>query len=418
MLGVTGGIAAYKSALLVRLLKKAGADVQVVMTRDAERFITKLTLGTLSGREVLIDVFPGDEAGDGTHGGTHGGTMSWTKHIELGVESALFIIAPATANTIAKLAGGFCDNMLTAIALAARCPILICPAMDHDMQEHPATRANLDRLREWGYHVMPPEYGELASGLIGEGRLPDPESIFAKGAEIVARGGATTNGATTTGATSGTGRGSLAGRAVLVTAGPTREALDPVRYLSNRSSGKMGYAIAHEAARQGAHVTLVSGPTALDPPPGVTIERVTTAAEMHEAVIRHLDADIVVGAAAVADYAPATVSERKLKKEGGSPTIELVPTVDILADVGARKRPGQIVVGFALETHDEEQNARRKMEAKNLDWIVVNNPLEPGAGFEVDTNRVTMLSAEGERIELPLAGKAEVAAALVARFAR
>ena len=394
VLGVSGGIAAYKSAYLVRLLKKAGADVQVLMTRDAARFVTRLTLGTLSGREVLIDVFPDRVAGDG-------GTTSWTKHIELGTEASVFIVAPATAQTIARLANGFCDNMLTAVALAARCPILVCPAMDHDMYIHPATKANLERLRGWGYHVLPPEFGELASGLIGEGRLPEPETIVAAATSIAA--------------SSARRRSDLAGKHVLVTAGPTREAVDPVRYLSNRSSGRMGFAVARAAARRGARVTLVSGPTLIESPPGVQLERVTTAAEMHEAVLRHADADVVVAAAAVSDYAPTIVSDLKLKKGDGLRTIALEPTVDILADVGGRKRMDQVLIGFALETHDEMANARRKLEAKNLDWIVVNNPLVEGAGFEGDTNRVTLLSADGDTIELPLLTKDEVADAILDR---
>lgn len=394
VLGVSGGIAAYKSAYLVRLLKKAGADVQVLMTRDAARFVTRLTLGTLSGREVLIDVFPDRVAGDG-------GTTSWTKHIELGTEASVFIVAPATAQTIARLANGFCDNMLTAVALAARCPILVCPAMDHDMYIHPATKANLERLRGWGYHVLSPEFGELASGLIGEGRLPEPETIVAAATSIAA--------------SSARRRSDLAGKHVLVTAGPTREAVDPVRYLSNRSSGRMGFAVARAAARRGARVTLVSGPTLIESPPGVQLERVTTAAEMYEAVLRHADADVVVAAAAVSDYAPTIVSDLKLKKDDGLRTIALEPTVDILADVGGRKRMDQVLIGFALETHDEMANARRKLEAKNLDWIVVNNPLVEGAGFEGDTNRVTLLSADGDTIELPLLTKDEVADAILDR---
>jgi phosphopantothenoylcysteine decarboxylase/phosphopantothenate--cysteine ligase len=394
VLGVSGGIAAYKSAYLVRLLKKAGADVQVLMTRDAARFVTRLTLSTLSGREVLIDVFPDRVAGDG-------GTTSWTKHIELGTEASVFIVAPATAQTIARLANGFCDNMLTAVALAARCPILVCPAMDHDMYIHPATKANLERLRGWGYHVLSPEFGELASGLIGEGRLPEPETIVAAATSIAA--------------SSARRRSDLAGKHVLVTAGPTREAVDPVRYLSNRSSGRMGFAVARAAARRGARVTLVSGPTLIESPPGVQLERVTTAAEMYEAVLRHADADVVVAAAAVSDYAPTIVSDQKLKKDDGLRTIALEPTVDILADVGGRKRMDQVLIGFALETHDEMANARRKLEAKNLDWIVVNNPLVEGAGFEGDTNRVTLLSADGDTIELPLLTKDEVADAILDR---
>lgn len=386
LLGVTGGIAAYKAAELVRLFKKSGADVQVVMTRDAERFITKLTLGTLSESEVLIDVFPAQEEG------------SWTKHITLGQWADVFVIAPATAQTLAKMAGGFSDNMLTATVLAARCPVLVCPAMDHDMFVHPATKRNLDRLESFGYSVMPPAYGSLASGLVGQGRLPEPDEILSAVAEIFRA--------------DEEADGSLNGMQVLVTAGPTRESMDPVRFISNPSSGKMGYAIAAAAARRGASVTLVSGPTHLDVPQGVQRINVTTAAEMHAAVMEQRDADFVVMAAAVADYAPADRSEQKIKKSETDVTLRLRRTKDILAELGQSKRSGQILVGFAMETEHGIENARNKLESKNLDWIVLNQLNEKGSGFHVDTNRVVLLSRSGSEEELPLMSKASVAEAI------
>ena len=390
ILGVTGGIAAYKSPLLVRLLKKAGADVQVVMTRDARRFVTATTLGTVSEREVLVDIFP-----DNTDG-------RWTKHVELGLWADLLVVAPATAQTVAKLANGFCDNMLTAVALSARCPILVCPAMDHDMFVHPATGANLDRLRRWGYRILQPERGELASGLVGEGRMPEPEAILSQIKSTLA--------------TVDERRGDLFGRHVLVTAGPTREAIDPVRYISNRSSGRMGYAVAAAAARRGATVTLVSGPVSLEVPAGVEVIRVVSAVEMFSAVQSAAAADVVVMAAAVADFTPVEVSDRKLKKEADLRGLQLEPTVDILAWLGSHKPAGQFLAGFALETDDEIENAKKKLESKNLDLIVANNPLETGAGFDGPTNRVTLVSA-AETTELPLLTKEEVAERILDRVA-
>lgn len=391
LLGVTGGIAAYKAATLVRLFKKAGADVQVLMTPDAGRFITPLTLGTLSGREVLIEIFPENE--DGT----------WTKHVELGLWADLFVVAPATAQTLARLAHGFSDSMLTATALAARCPMLVCPAMDHDMYLHPATQANLERLRSYGYEVMPPGFGALASGLVGHGRMPEPEEIFARVVEKLSEGEGAASDA------------SLEDVEVLVTAGPTRESLDPVRFLTNHSTGRMGFALAEAAARRGARVTLVSGPSALDTPKGVTRIDVVTAEEMHAEVQVRKDADLVLMAAAVADFTPETTSASKLKKTGDAMTLRLRPTPDILAALGREKRPGQTLVGFALETDDGLANARRKLEKKNLDWIVLNDPKEEGAGFGVGTNRVTLLHRSGRMEALPLMPKRAVAEAILDR---
>jgi len=390
VLGVTGGIAAYKAAELVRLFKKAGAEVQVVMTPAATRFVTPLTLGTLSEREVFSEVFPENETG------------SWTKHIEIGLWGDVFVIAPATAQTLSKLAGGMCDSMLTAVALAARCPILVCPAMDHDMYEHPATRESLEKLTSFGYRVLEAEEGELASGLTGKGRLPDPETIFTLAAEII-------------GEAAKQKKGKLAGKKVLVSAGPTREALDPVRFISNRSTGTMGYEIAAAAARRGADVLLVSGPTALACPEGVRRVDVTSAQEMKEAMDTDADADLIFMVAAVSDYTPKSVSSSKIKKSGGEKTLDLAATPDILQGLGEKKGPGQTLVGFVLETDDGAANARSKLEKKNLDWIVLNNPSEEGAGFGTGTNRVTIFGRDGTEHEVPLMAKRELAEFLLDR---
>ena len=400
LLGVTGSIAAYKAAEVVRLFKKAGAQVQVVMTPDAARFITPLTLGTLSEREVLVEIFP-ENAGSSEGGG------SWTKHVTLGLWADLFVVAPATAQTLAKMAHGFSDTMLTATALAARCPLLLCPAMDHDMVHHPATQANLERLRSFGYAVMTPGYGELASGLVGDGRMPEPEEIFTRVVEML-----------TSSVSDNPATGPLAGKHVLVTAGPTREPIDPVRVLTNPSTGSMGYAMAEAAARRGARVTLISGPTALATPDGITRIDVTTAEEMHTAVQAHHDADLVIMAAAVADYAPLNPAPSKIKKQDGELTIRLRRTTDILAELGLDKAPGQTLVGFAMETDDGLENARRKLASKNLDWIVLNILKEEGAGFGAGTNRVTLIHYSGRTEELPLMPKREVAEALLDRILR
>jgi len=437
ILGVTGSIAAYKSALLVRLLKKAGAEVRVVMTEDAKRFITPLTLGTLSEADVLGDIFPEESDASG----------SWTQHVTLGRWADVFVIAPATAQTIAKLAGGFSDSMLTATVLSARCPILVCPAMDLDMYRHPATQHNLERLREYDYTVMPAAHGELASGLVGRGRMPEPEAIVTRiGDLLVDRPDAADTPdepATKDGTRDGedpphaapygpehpgqkhhsepkSAHGTdldLKGRHVLVTAGPTQEPIDPVRMLTNPSTGRMGYAIARAARRRGARVTLVSGPTSLDPPDGVELVRVQQADEMHEAVqSRREDADVIIGAAAVADYAPRESSPSKRKKDDEDLVLHLRATPDVLKTAGANKQPGQILVGFALETDDELENARRKLKSKNLDWIALNNPREEGAGFGTSTNRVTLLGRDGTVEDLPLQSKEDVADALLDRI--
>jgi len=466
LLGVSGSIAAYKSALLVRLLRKAGAEVQVLMTQDATRFISPLTLGTLSGREVLTDLFPDDASGQAAED-------AWTKHVTLGLWADVFVVAPATAQTVAKLAYGFSDSMLTATALSAECPLLVCPAMDRDMYRHPATQSNLERLRALGYAVMPAEHGELASGLVGQGRLPEPESITEQIARMIEernddaeepdspfdfdeldefsepagfddsaqgdtapdRSGVDDPGLSAPHAESEVSpppddassapppsddrwptamQDSFSGLDVLVTAGPTQEPIDPVRVITNRSTGTMGYALARAAAERGANVTLVSGPTCLDTPPGVQRIDVTTTKEMHSAVLRHADADLVLMAAAVADYTPARMTPSKIKKSDKDElALRFRRTTDILEALGEQKRPYQQLVGFALETDDGIANARRKLEEKSLDWIVLNNPLEEGAGFGTTTNRVTLLHRDGYKEELPVLSKPEVANVLL-----
>ncbi len=392
LLGVTGSISAYKAAEIVRQLKKCGAEVQVIMTPDATRFIPALTLSTLSGKEALIHVFPKKAEG------------AWTQHVELGLWADLFIVAPATAQTLAKLAHGFCDNMLTAVALSARCPLLLCPAMDHDMYIHPATQANLQKLQQYGYALMPPEHGELASGLIGTGRLPDPADIVTRIAEEIEKKEALS---------AVSSEESFKGKKILVTAGPTQESLDPVRFLSNHSTGTMGFELAAAAQKKGGDVILICGPTDLQTPTGVHRVDVTSAAEMAAAVEEYGDADIVIMAAAVADYTPAHTSSSKIKKTGDNLKIELRRTKDILADLGANKRPGQILVGFALETNNLKENALRKLNKKNLDWIVLNSPNDAGAGFGTSTNKVTMFGAHGDEQAFPLMPKRDVAIAIL-----
>lgn len=389
IVGVTGSIAAYKSALLVRELVKAGAEVRVVMTPSACEFITPLTLATLSGADVVLDMFPADRA-------------KGTWHIHLGVWADLMMIAPASANTIAKLAHGFADNALTSLALAVRCPVLIAPAMDTDMYVHTATQENIDVLRGRGVAVVEPESGELASGLVGPGRLPDTPVLVAAAEEQLAAAQ------------------DLAGRTVLVTAGPTREPLDPVRYLGNRSSGKMGFALAEAAARRGAAVTLVAGPVSLSTPPGVTRVDVETAAEMYDAVMAHrADTDIAVLAAAVADYTVAEPAAQKIKKDAANAeglALSLVRTRDILATLGKEREAG-VLVGFALETENDEENAARKLREKNADMIVLNNPRVEGAGFGSDTNVATLLFADGSTEPLARMSKRALADTILDRAA-
>ena len=384
LLGVCGSIAAYKACELIRQLRRAGAEVQVLATRNTARFVAPLTLATLSQQRVLTEIFQEDAQ------------RAWTEHITLGHWADLFVIAPATAQTIAKLANGLADSMLTATALAARCPVLVCPAMDHDMYMHPAVRANVKRLQGLGYRVMQATYGELASGLVGLGRLPDPADILERITELIP--------------------GRLRGKQALVTAGPTREPVDPVRVVTNHSTGTMGFALAEALVRQGAQVTLVTGPTLLNTPNGVHRVDVTTAREMYEAVMVNRHADYVFMAAAVADYTPTEPSSSKLKKSEAQLTLRLRRTADILADLGRNRREDQVLVGFAMETEDGLARAQEKMTKKNLDWIVLNNINEPGAGFGTGTNRVTLLGHDGSSHALATMPKKDVAEAILDRI--
>ena len=406
VLGITGSIAAYKAAEITRLLVKAGAEVRPLMTEAATRFIPELTISTLAGHRTRTGLFP------------EGAPEAWTEHVALGLWADAILVAPATAQTLAKLAGGFCDNMLTAAVLSARCPVMVAPAMDHDMWRHPATRRTVATLRADGVRVVEPARGELASGLVGDGRLPEPDALVARLGEWLAAMPPRTERTDKLGETPVSENKRLSelpysGRRVLVTAGPTREAIDPVRFLSNGSTGTMGFALAGAAAQRGANVTLVSGPVVHDTPPGVTRIDVESADAMLAAA-QAVDApDLVIAAAAVSDYAPVDVSERKLKKSDADLTLALRRTPDILATLAAGKTGEQVFVGFALESHDGEAHARAKLERKRLDWIALNRAGADGEGFGRTTNRVTLLSAGGARRELPLAPKAEIAEALL-----
>lgn len=385
ILGISGSIAAYKSAFLTRLLVKKGAEVQVLMTESAEAFITPLTLSTLSKRPVLSDVRS---------------ESSWNNHVELGLWADALLIAPATANTLAKLANGLCDNILSAVYLSARCPVFVAPAMDVDMWHHPATRANIKRLQSFGVHIIPVGHGELASGLVGDGRMAEPE-------EIVAWLDAFFN-----------GKKPLTGKKALVTAGPTFEPLDPVRFIGNHSTGKMGIAIAETLAEQGAEVTLVLGPTTAQPThPALQVSKVMSAQEMYEACAMVFpSADITVLAAAVADYRPSVFSDVKIKKTADDMRIDLAKTIDIAATLGRSKQPGQLLVGFALETNNEEDNALAKLEKKNLDFIVLNSLRDAGAGFGHDTNKITILRRDSSKTAFDLKQKKAVALDIVAEI--
>ena len=379
VLGVCGSIAAYKSALLVRLLIKAGADVQVVMTKDATSFITPLTLATLSKKTALVDYFV-PESGE------------WNNHVALGLWADAIIIAPATANTMAKMANGLCDNLLLATYLSAKCPVYFAPAMDVDMWKHPATTQNISKLQSYGNILINPGTGELASGLHGEGRMAEPEEIIEFISAQLKK------------------KLPLSGKNILVTAGPTYEAIDPVRFIGNHSSGKMGFAIADEFALMGANVTLVTGPTAQTSKQTVKRIDVTTAAEMLEACEQaYPTAHACIMSAAVADYTPADPSSKKIKKQSDNLNIELKSTVDVLKTLGEQKRDGQILVGFALETNDEEQNAILKVKKKNLDFIVLNSLNDAGAGFKGDTNKITIIDHNLNKTIFDLKTKDEVA---------
>lgn len=381
VLGISGGIAAYKSVTLLRLLRKAGAEVQVVITPAGKEFITPVTLASLSGKPVVSEFFSAN-------------TGEWHSHVDLGLWADLMVIAPATASTIAKMANGVADNMLITTYLSAKEDVMIAPAMDLDMMSHPTTLRNLETLRKDGVIIIEPGSGELASGLVGRGRMEEPELIFQRIEEYFGR------------------KQDLVGKRVLITAGPTYEAIDPVRFIGNYSSGKMGFSLAEEFASRGAEVDIVCGPVSINTTNSL-VHRidVESAVEMHAAAEQLVDsADIVVFAAAVADYRPALVSESKIKREGVEELeIKLVRNPDIAATLGAKKRKDQLFVGFALETNDEADNAQKKLEKKGLDFIVMNSLRDSGAGFRTDTNKVTIFGRNGERREFPLKSKKEVA---------
>ena len=384
-LGVTGGIAAYKMANVASGLRKAGADVHVIMTENATQFITPLTMATLSRNPILVEFFDPENG-------------AWNSHVSLGEWADCYLIAPATANTLAKMASGIADNLLLTTYLSARCPVAVAPAMDLDMYAHEATQQNLRTLARRGVHIVEPGEGELASGLQGKGRMAEPDAIAAFVGGLLREK-----------------KKSLQGKRLIVTAGATIEAIDPVRFISNHSSGKMGYAIAGALAARGAQVTLVTGRTSLPTPPGVERVDVLSAAQMYDATTRAFEgADGAVMCAAVADYTPDTVSQTKLKKGEGEMHITLRRTRDIAAELGARKG-SRLLVGFALETHDEQANAEAKLAKKNFDFIVLNSLRDAGAGFRGDTNKVTFIDRTG-REELPLLSKREVAERIAERI--
>ncbi len=387
VLGVTGSIAAYKSAVLLRLLVKKGAEVQVLMTKAGKEFITPVTLSALSGKPVLGEFF---ERGDGT----------WHSHVDLGLWADAMLIAPATASTMGKMVNGICDNLLVTTYLSARCPVFVAPAMDLDMFQHPSTLQNMTTLQSWGCTIIEPASGALASGLEGKGRMEEPEAIvqlledWFVGAEK---------------------KKPLSAKRILLTAGPTYEAIDPVRFIGNYSSGKMGFALAEELAARGARVELVCGPVHLKTVhPNIHRSSVTTAAEMLAACQELFPlCDGAIMAAAVADYRVAQPAAQKIKRSGEALSLQLVPNPDIARELGLQKRPGQVVAGFALETVNEEQNARLKLEKKNLDFIVLNSLAEEGAGFMGDTNKISIIGADNKRRDFPLKTKAEVASDIV-----
>ena len=384
VLGVSGGVAAYKAIEVLRRLNDAGLHVTPVLTEDALRFVGKLSFDALGSTPALVSLWGGPDP---------------SPHTTLGKSADLIVIVPATARVLAKYAAGISDDLLTATLLASRAPVLVCPAMHTEMWEHPATQENLATLRRRGVHVCEPDVGALASGDFGAGRLAAPERIVATALELLAA--APTESRT----------GALAGLRVLVTAGGTREAIDPVRFIGNRSSGKQGYAIAHEAAARGALVTLVTT-VGLEAPPGAEVIRVESAADLQSACEKYApEADFVVMSAAVADFRPKSVAGQKIKKtdDGGVPTVELERTPDILAGLGAVKPPGQVLVGFAAETHDLVANATAKLHRKRVDLIVANDVSAPGVGFEHDTNAVTIFGADGSRTEVALSDKRAIA---------
>lgn len=381
LLGVTAGIAAYKTASLVRLFIKAGAQVKVVMTPAAKDFVTPLTLATLSKNEVLSSFTKEEDEKN-----------LWNNHVDLGLWADLMLIAPATANTLSKMASGNSDNFLLATYLSAKCPVYFAPAMDLDMYQHPSTKRSIEDLTSFGNILIPAASGELASGLIGEGRMAEPEEIFTFMEQHLLEGLPLRN------------------MKILITAGPTYEAIDPVRFIGNHSSGKMGFELAKEAARQGAEVILISGPTQLqNPDPGIRLIRVESAEQMYQAVITYFDrVHVAIAAAAVSDYRPRKVANQKIKKADQALELELEPNRDILASIGKIKKD-QVLIGFALETENEEENAKKKILKKNLDLIVLNSLNDKGAGFKGDTNKICIIFRDGRKKDFGLKPKYEVA---------
>ena len=373
ILGVTGGIAAYKAVYLLRDFQKAGAEVRVTMTPSATRFVGSETFAALSRNEVAVEVFNDTQPG-----------KNWTKHIHWGEWADLFVIAPCTANTLSKIVHGQSDNMLTSTLLAARCPILICPTMDGEMYESPSVSKNLKEAREMGFYILEPDTGYLASGLDAIGRLPEPDTIVKQTAEIIKDHRI---------------QGPLTGKKVVVTAGPTREFIDPVRFISNPSSGKMGIAMADAARALGADVTLLHGPISIHIPDRLQTEEFVSADDLYDLMKKHQDAEIVIMAAAVADFKPDSSSDQKIKKQsaGSSPKIDLTGTPDILEWLGKQKKQNQILIGFAMETENLIENARKKLQKKNLDWICANQLNSEGSGFESDTNTIHLLGEDSQK---------------------
>jgi len=379
LLAISGGIAAYKMNYLVRDFVKKGAEVKVILTPSAENFVTKVTLSTLSKNAVYSDFY--DQNG------------TWNSHVELALWADVLLVAPCTANTLAKMVHGICDNLVIATYMSAKCPVFIAPAMDLDMYAHPSTKENLEKAERFGHHIIPAEFGELASGLEGQGRLAEPETILQKIEDFFTQNHSK----------------NLEGKTVLITAGPTYEAIDPVRFIGNHSSGKMGFSLAEEAVKRGAKVILISGPTSQKTSnKNIEIHRITSAKEMYDEVFKYYEkVDIAIASAAVADYAPKIVAKEKIKKSEEEFTIELVKNPDILKTMG-EKKTHQFLVGFALETQNEEENAKSKLQKKNLDMIVLNSLRDEGAGFQKDTNKVKILT-HSEQKEFSLKSKDEVA---------
>jgi len=423
LLGVTGSIAAYKSLLLVRLLVREGATVRVIQTPAARDFVTPLSLATLSKNPVLSDLFAAD---------------TWANHVELGRWADLFVIAPLSCNTLAKMATGLCDNLLLAAYLSAVCPVVVAPAMDEDMWHHPATQANLERLQSYGDTIIPVGNGELASGLFGDGRMAEPEAILEFIRPLLSQDPPQNKSQNqpqdksqnppqneaqnqpqrhqaTAAASQPPKNSPLTGKKALVTAGPTHEAIDPVRFIGNHSSGKMGIAIALELAERGAQVSLVLGPSSLSVDhPNITLTRVTSAAEMYDACLeRFNDANLAILSAAVADYTPAAPATEKIKKNDGTLTLELTHTRDILKTLGSLKKGNQLLVGFALETNGGREYALGKLKSKNADYIVLNSLQDPGAGFGLDTNKITIFGRNGFERSYETKPKQQVAADIV-----